>query len=65
MGYRLSSLKHSVSSKGKIMPKNQILLNGPVGVCKTTVASVLTEKMGSSRVSMDDILVDCMAEVGH
>lgn len=44
--------------------RKEIILIGPVGVGKTTVSKVLSERLGIPRVSMDETLFQYMAEVG-
>lgn len=44
--------------------RNEIILIGPVGVGKTTVSKLLAEKIGISKVSMDDVLFGYFSEVG-
>ncbi|MGE0526865.1 MAG: AAA family ATPase, partial [Bdellovibrionales bacterium] len=46
------------------MIRKEIVIIGPVGVGKTTVSKLLSEKLGVPRVSMDDTLFKYMAEVG-
>jgi shikimate kinase len=44
--------------------RKEIVLIGPVGVGKTTVAKLLAERLDLPRVSMDDVLFDYFREVG-
>ncbi len=46
------------------MRRTEIVLIGPVGVGKTTVATLVAARLGKPRVSMDDRLFSYMAEVG-
>jgi shikimate kinase len=44
--------------------RGEIVLIGPVGVGKTTVSKLLSERLGIPKVSMDDILFGYFREVG-
>jgi shikimate kinase len=44
--------------------RKELVLIGPVGVGKTTVSTLLAEKLNIPKVSMDDVLFDYFREVG-
>ena len=44
--------------------RKEIILIGPVGVGKTTVSNLLSQKLNLPKVSMDDLLFQYMTEVG-
>ena len=44
--------------------RSEIILIGPVGIGKTTVAELLSTQLGLPKVSMDEILFKYMREVG-
>jgi len=50
--------------EGQMKPRKEIVLIGPVGIGKSTVSALLSQRLGLPKISMDDLIFGYMAEVG-